>query len=727
MQTSPRHGVVIASFCVLTGLLAACGNDSPSTSTTAAAGNTTQPADSSVVVQPAVASRYDMANGCFVMRSVANNKLVSKDSVGTYSANVDTQGMAEPLYMKPTALGSYMLMAKNMTVMSAVNAKAGSQAQPTDASDWLVDGNGDDGYTVFLPQANKTLTVDPVSQQLVLTARQGAGDLGVFKFEKASGCSVYPEITTDIDGDTYKGNGVDQPAIGFADVHNHITATTFLGGVHYGSPFDKFGAPHALEDCAKLHGPNGTKDIVGNFLSYGTPIKPHDTKGWPTFADWPAHNSLSHEGTYYKWIERSYKAGLRLLVTDLVQNEVLCKLVSESRGILNPQCNEMETAVAQVQVARQLQDYVDAQEGGPGKGWFRIVTSPQEARKVINDGKLAVVLGVEISHLFNCNISNGVAGCTKATIDEQIDRLYKLGVRQMFPIHEFNNAFGGNGIFDGFVLNVGNKVDTGQFWETYDCPAVDYLYPAGATMTTVPGAGSDPLTKLLIQNARGQAPLYNTSAKQCNKAGLTELGKYAFQKLMDKKIIIEIDHLELSIKSALLDMAEAQKPNYPIVSTHGGHGGISTEQAKRIWNVGGIIYPYHNNGTAYMSLYKKIKATSSGKYPFAVGYGADTNGLGEQAGPRPAGSTPVRYPFSLFKGDGWSNKFARLNPLTVNRQKSGERIFDVNIDGQAHYGLKPDFIEELRLEAGPAAPEVLDALYDSAEVYLQMWERTLNR
>ncbi len=44
-----------------------------------------------------------------------------------------------------------------------------------------------------------------------------------------------------------------------------------------------------------------------------------------------------------------------------------------------------------------LQNYIDAQSGGPGKGWFRIVTDPFQARKVINQGKLAVVEGIEVS------------------------------------------------------------------------------------------------------------------------------------------------------------------------------------------------------------------------------------------------------------------------------------------------------------------------------------------
>src|SRR3546814_8747590 len=117
--------------------------------------------------------------------------------------------------------------------------------------------------------------------------------------------------------------------------------------------------------------------------------------------------------------------------------------------------------------SRAMHDYIDAQEGGPGNGWFRIVGTPAEACKVINDGKMAVVLGIEISLLFNCSVKQpgGLAeidGCNKDEIDTQLDRLHDLGVRQMFPVHDFDNGFGGNGNFDGFVLNVGNFVEHGN-------------------------------------------------------------------------------------------------------------------------------------------------------------------------------------------------------------------------------------------------------------------------
>ena len=83
---------------------------------------------------------------------------------------------------------------------------------------------------------------------------------------------------------------------------------------------------------------------------------------------------------------------------------------------------------------------------------------------------------------------------------------------------------------------------------------------------------------------------------------------------------------------------------------------------------------------------------------------------------------------------------------SFDREVTGKRTFDDNAEGNAHYGLKADWVEEVRLEAiadakksnaaNPGQPQVdpdqeardaLGTLYNSAEAYLQMWERTENR
>ena len=85
------------------------------------------------------------------------------------------------------------------------------------------------------------------------------------------------------------------------------------------------------------------------------------------------------------------------------------------------------------------------------------------------------------------------------------------------------------------------------------------------------------------------------------------------------------------------------------------------------------------------------------------------NGFGSQGGPRNPEENPVRYPFKSFDGK-----------VTLDKQKSGERVYDINTDGMAHYGLYPDWIEDLRMIAGD---QIVKEMGRGAEAYLQMWER----
>ena len=138
-----------------------------------------------------------------------------------------------------------------------------------------------------------------------------------------------------------------------------------------------------------------------------------------------------------------------------VENVQLCELYPLKRN----SCNEMDAVRLQARQIRALEDYIDAQSGGPGKGWFRIVTNPFQARRVINQGKLAVILGIEVSRLFDCRIYDGRPECNRAQIDRQLDEVHKLGVRQMELVNKFDNALGG---VAGDSGDTGAAVNSGQ-------------------------------------------------------------------------------------------------------------------------------------------------------------------------------------------------------------------------------------------------------------------------
>ncbi|MDD3763449.1 MAG: hypothetical protein PHP86_09190 [Nevskiales bacterium] len=729
---SPRASHV-ALACLL---LAGCGSsEAPSTPDTA--GRSAAPL-----------GRYDLANHCYVLRPTGADAFVAKTASG-YAATAEETD-AERFYMKPTALGEYLFNDRDGKLLgSDGDALVALETASADAN-WIVDTARPGAFTAVLESSGDALAVD--DQNVLVATATGA----TFDFVPASGCTPYPELSDDVIGSTYKGRGVNKPVVGFAEVHTHMAMGHEMsdgrdpvgpsaGGVLYGQMFNRFGVTHALENCEAYHGPQGSRDPEALILDM-TPLTLHDTQGWPSFVDWPAAKSQLHQAMYYKWVERAWKAGLRILVSEGTNIEALCDVAKTYMATVRPldalgyECRDMELGIAQVKYLYQLQDYVDAQEGGPGKGWFRIVQDPVEARQVINDGKLAVVPGLEFSNLFHCTtksvagVTGEISGCTREDIDREIEEVWNLGVRELFPYHDVNSALGGTGIFDGLALNLVGFVGTGSFWETYDCPdggeGDSYFYNAGAYMTTaLPGTGNDPLTQTVLSLTNGVLPVYPPDRRQCNARGMTELGQYVVQKLMEKKFIIDIDHAELSIKQNMIDMAKAQNPPYPLISAHGGHGGISNAQAREILELGGLIYPFKPNGKGHVEFMQKLKPLwdeARPGEPMAVGYGMDANGIADRAGPRGAGSEPVQYPFTLFEGQDWGPQFNGIAPVTFELQTVPESGKTWNVDevGTAHYGLVADYVEEIRLEGGR---EALDALYNSAEAYLQMWEQTVNR
>jgi Membrane dipeptidase (Peptidase family M19) len=61
----------------------------------------------------------------------------------------------------------------------------------------------------------------------------------------------------------------------------------------------------------------------------------------------------------------------------------------------------------------------------------------------------------------------------------------------------------------------------------------------------------------------------------------------------------------------------------------------------------------------------------------------------------------------------------------LHRSTGGDRDWDLNIDGLAHYGLLPDLMQDLR-NVG-VVDQVMSALYRSANDYIQTWERSEQR
>jgi microsomal dipeptidase-like Zn-dependent dipeptidase len=647
------------------------------------------------------ADRYALAGGCYALQAPDGRFLVKQGD--RYLATATDVASAEPIRMQATALGSYLLYDKAGDFVTADGAGAVAADTPSGDADWRLTDAGGDRFTLVLPESGQKLTIRGAGTVGTVTGAAGSA----FAFQKAARCAQHPESEVNVSGTPYRAPTPYAEAKGLIETHLHGMAFEFLGGsVHCGRPWHPFGIASALVDCPD-HGPDGRTALAENLLAYGNPLAGHNTDGWPTFAGWPTHRTYVHEQTYWKNLERAWRGGLRLFTNLLVDNAALCEVYPIKRN----SCNEMTTVRLQAKRMYELQDYIDAQEGGPGKGWYRIVKNPFEAREVINAGKLAVIMGIETSEIFDCGEYNHVPQCDRATIDRQLEEMHRMGVRQVELSNKFDNALvgvTGDSGETGIITNSGNRQQTGHYWAMETCLGPDAQHEHDKEqITNVPNGGRDDLVggilKLFLPP--DALPAY-PPPPHCNQVGLTTLGAYLMRRIMEKHIIFDPDHMSVLGRDQALTITES-KDYGGVMSSHSW----STPDAyRRILRVGGLVTPAPKTSEGFISDWKELRAWRNPRYFFGTGFSTDMNGFASQAGPRAgADRNGVVYPFKSLDGS-----------TTLDRHKVGSRTYDLNKDGTAHFGLYPDRIEDIRRLGGP---EPAADLLRGAEAYLQMWER----
>ncbi len=173
-------------------------------------------------------------------------------------------------------------------------------------------------------------------------------------------------------------------------------------------------------------------------------------------------------------------------------------------------------------------------------------------------------------------------------------------------------------------------------------------------------------------------------------------------------MIVETDHLRVKARNEALDLLEERGYSGLITSHSWGDESSQRRLAGARRRRRAVL---RARSPASSRSGETAKEAASPEYLFGIGFGTDTNGLGAPAEPARRGTRRTR-------------STTRTRPSTAarswTRQVSGERTCDVNVDGVAHYGLFPDWIEDMRSIAGP---EIVDDLANGAEAYLQMWER----
>ena len=583
---NPVQLLMLFVWSVVLGALCGCGQDLP--------------------LRPA----YELAQACVSLHDPQQYVALAVENAWSYRTRSQDDAVSAKFFLKPTGLATFLLYDHEGGYLARGRKGLERHWHPSPATEWQLHALELSKFGDNLPELHVLTTSDTkyrlglVGSDLALHSAAPAAESAhqqviAIRHLRTDACRPFPEAGTDARrlAPKQKSKGSDEPVLGFVDYHTHLAFPKALGGAAMsGGLFHAYGIEHALGECSQLHGKKGELDILEGQTGGGSG---HSVDGYPKFSYWPNRKTKTHIQAYYRWIERAYLAGLRLMVTHATGNPTFCQILKlmhpkESEG----DCKSDNDLAMQTDYVFALRDYVDAQSGGPGRGWLDIAKTADEARTMIQNGKLAIVLGSEYGTLFDC--VEGAAFCTPRYIDQKVDELFKLGIRSVFPIHRFDNAFGGTmpqGGSNGAWMHLSSKISTsriehlvdlinprkllfrsigGHYWDLEKCPVgvpgtpnirsmqqfidedFNFLVKAAKSVPYVGGLLGKLLGWIFIDKLK-PLPRYdefNSTDSLCNKRPLQEIGRYLIQRLASKGMIIEIDHLSYPTLLSTLDTLE---------------------------------------------------------------------------------------------------------------------------------------------------------------------------
>lgn len=400
----------------------------------------------------------------------------------------------------------------------------------------------------------------------------------------------------------------------------------------------------------------------------------------PHFEHWPMWNAIAHQQMWHGWLQQAKQGGLRIMVVSLAESNFLCINTAVETRRYN--CDEMESIQRQAAYARDF--------ATRNSSWVGIATTPAQARALIAQGKLALVLAVEVTKLF-----------PSGDYIAQLDQLRAMGIRSVQVVHHANNRFGG----------------AAQIPELKKA--------ANTTESLWGGLNITDINDIVCRDSGGGSGTCNGD-NYLNEVGLTPEGQTLVGAMMDRGMLVDVAHLSRKAFADTYGVA-IQKGNYPLLYSHThmwdtvnasdkNEKYLRDSEIPMITSTGGMIglrtgpeatHPYAGGnpvanscgGSSRSFAQSLMYAVDRG---LTVGFGADLNGFTKQLSPR----------FSIGCLSDISQIFAAGGPNDLQRK------------GLAHVGLLPALMTDLQ-QVG-LATRYLDHLNDSAENFLQMWERSVS-
>ncbi|MBC7398156.1 MAG: membrane dipeptidase [Bdellovibrionales bacterium] len=482
-------------------------------------------------------------------------------------------------------------------------------------------------------------------------------------------------------------------AAGFADVHNHMFAEYAFGGAwlhgHVVGPIEQ-----ALSSCeeeadhAQVTLPF-ISSFIGRIIGSTGDTGNHSDKhsGFPDFKGWPRWDTIAHQQMWEGHLLEAHQHGLSLLVVSMMNFEPLCNLMPKNN-------KKFEDCSDTFAVNKQLAVVHDFEKT---HSWFKIVLTPLEARQAIQDGKLAVILSIEASHIFG-----------DGDWRKEFEDAYSQGVRTLQLGHQMNNRFTGvamhNPIFR-IISFINDFLNMKHWWNIFRPGLFGFRYE------------DDPITRV-----------------RKNRKGLTQDGRDLLQEMMKRGMMIDLAHESEKAVREIQAMTKARS-NYPVYLSHGhfrpamNDGKFSVwEKASEDWIVdyirdSGGVFGLRTGpektmsvpGTAAPNDCQGSSKSFAQSYQYgnsrgvAIAFGSDLNGFIQQIRPR-FGNVNETCGAEENKSERERQQKAQTKPLN--------RSFDQT--GFGDMSKLPDVLAELK-NFGVNT----ENLESSTENFILMWEKAI--
>ncbi len=479
----------------------------------------------------------------------------------------------------------------------------------------------------------------------------------------------------------YAGNG---RVHGFADIHLHQMAEyAYAGAWFHGS--HKGPENVALKKCSggDLLGGNHARTkygILNEFLGMvsgtdgDTGWHFYKRNGYPSYTGWPRWNTLAHQQVWEGHLRQAHENGLTLYVMSAVDFNPLCNCMPRKNMKPGLNCDEMSSVDVQLQAAIDF---------AAQRNWVKIARTPEEARSIINSGKLAMILAIEVTSLFNND-----------DWPDRLDYYYRhYHVRSIQFAHQLDNRFTGVAPHH-FIF---------KFFKILDDIGV-----------------GDP------------NPGFDLDRNGLNRLGMTMEGRELARAMMEKHMIIDISHMS---ERAVKDLYEIAKEMnyYPLVLSHGHLRSIMMKKKQKeekttpdyiirmIRETGGIIglrtgseqvktYPASgvpNDCDGSTKSFAQAYQYGTLGLKVNIAFASDFNGFIQQLRPRFG---------SQYETCGASGS---LTAASKQRKMQTRRVgTPLDYQGFGHIGLEGDIIRELNNFGVNTS-----ALENSAETFIRVWER----